>query len=81
MTQYLSEDEFVVFKNYFCKRLPKTITFDGNCRGSRSHMFFKTGVVKKFHRETFVLESLFNKAADVRPGNLLNRDSNTNILQ
>ena len=51
-------------------------------RSSRSQMFFKIGVLKKyrkFHRKTSVLESLFNKLAG--PQALLKTDSSTGAFQ
>ena len=44
--------------------------------------FFKIFSLKfrKFHRKTFVLESLFNKVAGLRPATLLKRDSKTSVF-
>ena len=47
-------------------------------------MFFKiVGVLKnlaKFHKETTVLESLYNKATDLQVCNFVKRDSDTGVF-
>ena len=54
-----------------------------NARSSRSHMLYKTSVLKnltKFTKEALVLESLFNKVVDLRPSTLLKRHSCIGVL-
>ena len=57
----------------------KLIRYLNSCRSSRSQIFLKIGVEKKFrrfHRKTPVLESLFNKVAGLQACNFI-----TNRLQ
>ena len=47
-------------------------------RSSRSQKFFKIGVLKNFaYKKTTVLESFFNKVAELAPGILLEKFVNT----